>query len=179
MRLIKEQLNNDPNVKVCYAGGTYNYYTYLYNDIQFDETKMIAFQNEEITTKLEKDKKGGVIILSTDVSALMQSGNEVADFIRGKWDTIKNRLTYGKKINKVALNNKEVGGWTIGRYLRGRYVNNGQVYDENSISVELLFVTKQVLIDVAKELCREFNQQEVIVKSYSDNEILFINSNMN
>lgn len=45
-------------------------------------------------------------------------------------------------IDKVAHKNEPVG-WTIGKYLNGRYrTKNGKTFSENSLSLEIIGVDK-------------------------------------
>lgn len=51
---------------------------------------------------------------------------------------------------------------------------NGTIFDENSISVELINVSIDTIIYFAEELCREFSQETVLVKLYGEDIILFV-----
>ena len=63
----------------------------------------------------------------------------------------------------------------VGKYLHGRYkAKDGTIFDENSISVELLNVSIDTIISFAEELCREFSQETVLVKLYGEDRILFV-----
>lgn len=69
----------------------------------------------------------------------------------------------------------DIYAWTIGKFLNGRYkADNGQIFDENSISVELLGVDTNTLVKFAEELCRTFKQESVLVKDYANNKIYFV-----
>ena len=71
---------------------------------------------------------------------------------------------------------RNFGGWTIGKYLNGRYTaKNGSTFSENSISIEVLGITFNELIDFATALCRDFEQEAVLVKSYENNRVVFVN----
>ena len=69
----------------------------------------------------------------------------------------------------------DIFAWTVGKYLHGRYkAKDGTVFDENSISVELLNVSIDTIISFAEELCKEFSQETVLVKLYGEDRILFV-----
>ena len=69
----------------------------------------------------------------------------------------------------------DIFAWTIGKYLNGRYkTKDGTIFDENSISVELLNVSIDTIISFAEELCKEFSQETVLVKLYGEDRILFV-----
>ena len=69
----------------------------------------------------------------------------------------------------------DIFAWTVGKYLHGRYkAKDGTVFDENSISVELLNVSIDTIISFAEELCKEFSQETVLVKLYGEDRTLFV-----
>lgn len=69
----------------------------------------------------------------------------------------------------------DIFAWTVGKYLHGRYkAKDGTIFDENSISVELLNVSVDTIISFAEELCKEFSQETVLVKLYGEDRILFV-----
>lgn len=77
-----------------------------------------------------------------------------------------------KAINK---HNIETYSMTVGKYLHDKYkAKNGTIFDENSISVELLNVSLDTIIFFAEELCKEFSQKTVLVKLYGEDRILFV-----
>ena len=103
------------------------------------------------------------------------SKNKLVNWIKQKFNTVKNRITADSKINKVAADS-DLAGWTVTKGLHGRYRdrNTGELFDENSISIELIGITNDVLLDFSEKLCKEFNQQSVLVKSYNSNDIWFV-----
>ena len=160
--------------------GAYNSYCYLANSIRFDESKCIAkseeYLNEDIDWEIDRENEGGVIVFSTDVNAVKLDDNAVMNWIKQKWATITNRLGYNSKLDKIAKKHEGVYAWTIGKYLHGRYkAKNNKVFDENSLSVELLNVDSDTLLSVAEDICRDFNQETVLVKDYANDKIYFVN----
>ena len=121
---------------------------YLYKAIKIDKDKIIASNiiSEGIKFQPAKNEQGGMIIFSTEVNA-------------------------------VELSKKyELIGWTIGKFLSGRYTDRtGKVYDENSLSVEVVGINSETLINLAEDICREFEQETVLVKDYNAQKILFVN----
>ena len=173
-----------------YTNGLNNYYGYIARRIRITENNIISkpINNivEKIVDEVPHDLMGGMIVLSTDVNATKQSENKIVDFIKKKAKTLYNRLAYTKKIDKITkqflkknpntnLDEYQIQGWTIGKFLNGRYrANDGSVFDENSISVELIYTPIEEVIKVAEELCRQFDQESVLVKDYANNKILFV-----
>lgn len=158
------------------SGGAYRSSRYLANAIRFDESKCIySTLNEGIQFEPSPDKKGGIIVFSTDVNAEKQSDNKIVNWLKQKMMTITNRLNATKKIDKIAADNKLVG-WTIGHYLDGRYTSpkNGKQYGENSLSVEIIGVNFEQLMKISMELCSAFAQESVLLKDYSSGRVLFV-----
>lgn len=174
-RTIKE------NVEEYNTKGAYNSFGYINNAIRYDDATVIAKSDnliESIDWEVDKDKLGGIIVLSTDVNAVELSTNRVINWVKQKFETIKNRIGYKKKIDKFSKNYDDIYAWTIGKYLHGRYkANNGKIFDENSISVELINVDEDTIISFAEDLCEEFKQESVLVKLYGENRILFVRPN--
>jgi uncharacterized protein YuzE len=129
--------------------------------------------NEEIDFEFED--KGGVIVFSVNVNAVELSKNKLVRFIKNKLETATNVLFKSSKINKVIKNNPEIFGVTIGNFVKGRYkAKDGSLYDESSLSVEIVGITSDVLNKVAEELAQEFKQETVLVKNYDENKIYLV-----
>lgn len=79
-------------------------------------------------------------MFSTDVNAVELDGNKIKNWVKQKTATIKNCTQYKGMVDKVAHKNEPVG-WTIGKYLNGRYrAKNGKTFSENSLSLEIIGV---------------------------------------
>lgn len=95
---------------------------------------------EGIDWQTEQHEKGGIIVFSTDVNAVELDGNKIKNWVKQKTATIKNCTQYKGMVDKVAHKNEPVG-WTIGKYLNGRYrAKNGKTFSENSLSLEIIGV---------------------------------------
>jgi len=115
--------------------------------------------------------KGGVITLSTDINAT--AGASVIAKVKAWAHTMYNRITSVGRI-KNAVYSADVGGMTIGRFFRGIYKSrSGKKFDENSLSVEILYIDTKTLESIATDLAKEFNQETVLVKDYNTNEMYF------
>lgn len=178
MRIKFSESGQNHNIAEAHnINGTYNIYNKLYHSIKVCENNVIT-RNEKLDEAIEGSidmDKGGVIVLSTDVNAVRQDERKIVDFLKKKLSTYKNRLSYGKMINKRAKEFEDIYAWTIGKFLSGRYKSkDGTIFDENSISVELLGVSTDTLISFAESLCRDFKQETVLVKDYENGRILFV-----
>lgn len=160
-------------------GNTYSTSKRLYSMISV-KPEDIIYSSDTITNEdLEPMQyNGGIIIFSTDVNAIELSPNKLKNYILQKLKTMQQRLTYGKKIDKIA-NNHNLIGWTIGNYLHGHYHSNvtNQNYSKKSISVQIVGVDTPTLLKIASELCRDFYQESVMVQNQNDGHIYFVEPN--
>lgn len=115
--------------------------------------------------------KGGVIVFSTDVNALDVSKSKIKNYMKGKYRTIINRVFYGKKVSDIITKKfSEIGAFSIGNAFRGRYVSDGKVYNEKSVSLEVLGIPT----DVAAQIAKDFSQESVLLKDYNTGRNLLI-----
>ena len=128
---------------------------------------------EEISYEFED--KGGIIVFSVNVNAVQLSTNKVVRAIKNTIETLKNRFLKDRRINKVISQHADIYGVTIGSYVKGRYKSdNNSMYDESSLSIEIIGITSEVLNKVAESLAQEFKQETVLVKNYEDNRIYLV-----
>ena len=98
------------------------------------------------------EDKGGIVVFSTDINALPLSTNKV-------------------------IEKHNISNWSVGNFFKGKYTDKkGTVYTAKSLSVEIIGVTYEQLIEITEDLCREFKQETALVKSYSTNKILLVHS---
>ena len=155
---------------------------YLYAAIKLEESKIIAQQKpavieEGIEFEPSETEQGGMIIFSTEVNAVKQSENAIINWIKKKVKTIQNKFKTYNKVDQIAQK-YDLVGWTVGKFLNGRYTGrNNKVYDENSISIEIVGITSETLIKIAEDICNAFEQESVMVKDYNTKKVLFVNGN--
>ena len=169
-RLIRDNVNLDR----CNA---YSSTAYLYAAISVKNRPIFATNIEGgVDWEVPDDEKGGIIVFSQEVNAVQMSKNKLINWVKQKIATFKNKASGLRDIDKIAQKH-ELVGWTVGKFLKGRYTGkNGQVYSEDSLSVEIIGVTDDTLIAIGEELCRAFQQEAVLIKSYSErNRIMFVN----
>lgn len=147
--------------------------------IRFNKDNMLAyggFISEGIMFEPSQRERGGIIVFSQEVNAIKLSKNKLVNFIKQKFETLKNRVTGKNKIDKIADEN-ELIGWTVGNYLDGRYkAKNGKMYGEKSLSVEIIGIDTDTLIKIAEQLCETFMQESVLVKDYSTGRVMFVDN---
>jgi hypothetical protein len=128
---------------------------------------------EEISYEFED--KGGIIVFSVNVNAVQISKNKLINSIKNNIETLKNKLFRDKKIDNVLSQHPEVYGITLGNYVKGRYrAENGSMFEESSLSVEIIGVSTEILNKVAVSLAQSFRQETVLVKNYEDNRIYLV-----
>lgn len=127
--------------------------------------------------------KGGVIVFSTDVNAVQTSENKLVNKIRQVVNTYKNRLRRGKIIGdalksfNITNKNEQVTNYTVGSSFKGSYLGqNGKIYNENSISIEINGLSSESLLALAEILYKSFNQECVLVKDLNKNKIYLADS---
>ena len=159
-------------------GNAYSSSKRLYECIKKTPSNVIASShsmNEGIDWEVPDYEKGGIIVFSEEVNAIELSDNRLINWLKQKTTTTKNKLFYKKKIDTIATKYSLVG-WTVGRFLDGRYTaHNGKQFGEKSLSVEIIGVTVDTLVDIATDLAREFVQESVLVKDYSGGRVFFVN----
>ena len=141
------------------------------------KTVYFGLENDKLSEKIsfEFDQKGGIIVFSVNVNALKISNNKLVNWVRNKIETLKNTILKDKKISKVLSRHEEVYGITIGGFVKGRYrADNGLLYDERSLSVEIIGITTDVLNKVAEDMAKEFRQETVLVKNYEEDKIYLV-----
>lgn len=155
--------------------GAYSLSRYLNRAIAYNKNKVIAV-SEAIQFEPDSEHKGGMIIFSTEVNAENMSSNRLIKFLKQKFASFKNKLYSYKKIDNIA-NNYNLVGWTVGKFLSGRYTaKNGKTYSEDSLSVEIIGIDTDELNNIAEDLCIEFLQESVLIKNYNENRIYFIDA---
>lgn len=116
----------------------------LGNSFIVNDERIIERIGNAIDYEFSDEDKGGIIVFSTDVTA-------------------------------IPLENHNIGNWNVGNFFKGKYTGkNGKVLTEKSLSVEVIGVTYEQFIKIAEDLCREFKQETVLVKSYSTDKILLV-----
>lgn len=174
-----QECYNNYNISEIYngkSGGAYNGARFLANSIKSDgHEKIYSSINEGIKFYPSDNAKRGIFTFSTDVNAEQKSQIVLVNSLRNKFETIKNRLTATKKINKIASKN-EIVGWTIGHYFDGHYTSpkNNKHFGEKSLSVEIIGVDLETLIKIVLIICHSFSQESVLLKDFSSERVMFI-----
>ena len=136
------------------------------------------------------DYRGGIIVFSTDVNSIEISKNRIINWAKQRLVSLKNRFFSKKILSRIIsdynlddekkLGDKEIndyiGAFSIGKFFSGRYFDdNGDVYDENSQTIEVNGISSEGLIFLAEEICKEFQQETVLVKDLNLNKIFLVN----
>ena len=122
---------------------------YMYSAIKTDGRPIFATNNEDSSVgEVPEDKLGGIIVFPQSNDSQL-SADKLANWLKERFSTS--------------------AVWSVGNFMNGRhYSKNGKVYSEESISVEITRISDEALIETGEELCRAFNQDDVLIKLYSD-----------
>lgn len=138
-------MRHDIEIKCCAFSGK----AYMYSAIKTDGRPIFASNIEDSSVgEVPDDKKGGIIIFPQSDDAQL-SADKLVDWIKERFSTS--------------------AGWSVGNFMNGcHHSKTGKVYSGESLSVEITGITDEALIETGEELCRAFNQDDVLIKLYSD-----------
>ena len=152
----------------------------LYHDVKYSKINEITNSigdglTEAIDYEFGKEEHGGIITFSTAVNAVELSPNKLVNWIKQKVKTLWNRLFKNRKIDKAAKGSG-AAAWTVGHFLDGRYTSKkGKSFGEKSLSIEIVGITSQQLQNIAEDICRDFEQETVLVKDFITGKIYLCN----
>ena len=145
-------------------------------------TAQVKENNKKFTRHADKvmdfENNGGMIVLSTDVNAVYGIDSEMKSLITeyqrsfGEGYVSETIETYKNETNGDPV------GFTIGSGFSGRYVSeDGHIYDENSITIDISGVDSETLQHIAEDLCHNFTQETVLVKDFNNMQTYLVNGN--
>lgn len=136
------------------------------------------------------DYRGGIITFSTEINSLEVSDVKIYNWFNKIYKSIINKFFSKSKLNSVVdkfnkikqkkLGSEDVddyiGAFSIGNFFSGRYIgDNGKMFDESSLSIEINGISSNGLIYLAEEIASEFQQETVLVKDLNINKIFLVN----
>lgn len=128
-----------------------------------------------ITERLDKvpdNIKGGQIVFSPDVN-VSPEGASLFSKIKSYVPNMLRRFGAKGKVKEYLDAN--TGGYSLGNFFTGRYIDEkDNVYDEKSLSLDLLYLDTESLMKVAEDIRSMFNQDSVLVFNRNDNSIGFL-----
>ena len=173
-------------------GGIYSARAYIENRMRANTKSFKSILKEALNDEQYgvRKYKGGIIVFSYDVNSVIdQKKNiiKIQKFLEKKYYTWKNRLTKSSKVYKIINDwNKDfnenseffIHGASFGNSFYGKYIDAlGNVYNEKSMTLELIGVPSELLLLIATDICREFLQDSVIVKDFNKDKIYYVDSN--
>ncbi len=128
------------------------------------------------------DNPGGMIVVSTNIS---HGDGGWWEKLKAKvqsllWDWVESQRlkSVDQAISKSmtdAEGNVRPVGFSVGNLFHGRYVDpQGNVFDENSMAVDIAGVDTDTLNNIATALREEFQQQAVMVQNRNTNSAYFV-----
>lgn len=143
---------------------------------------------EAVFRTFAPEERGGKIVFATDINATLKLDDNFFNRLRARitafLQSYRNRWQVKGKISKILdrLSSQSPDfaniNFSVGPYYKGRYRSpDGKTYDETSVAVEIIGITKQILIDLATEIAREFQQEEVLVFDHTTGQIFTVDRN--
>ncbi len=120
------------------------------------------------------DYRGGVIVLPTAINAVEMSRNAVMDKVKQVVMTYGNRLRKGRVVREPldSEGTEHIVAYSVGESFTGKFVgDNGEVYGEKSLSVEVNGLSGRSLLRLAEMLADAFVQETVLVKDLNTGKI--------
>ena len=116
-----------------------------------------SFNKKEVLSTYN-ESKGGVIVFPSD-------DNNIVDIEKTKIE--------------IALNPfSNSGGYSIGNFFIGEYCDDktDNIYSMKSFSIEIIGVSSEIFQDIVKNITKEFNLKEVLVKDYMNGETYLVDT---
>lgn len=132
---------------------------------------------------IEFSERGGIITFSGEVNAVRLHKNKLLNLVAQKVLTFRQgKQKYQARVitntlqDTLPSSKKSMGiGYTLGKQFKGVYVSaSGEVFNEKSLTLEIIGLNSAELEALAIDLCKNFYQQSVLVKDYSSGEIYFV-----
>jgi hypothetical protein len=121
---------------------------------------------------LDVGERGGIIIFTDDLNTTAKRRSLrkcLSSWLQSYWD----RRAVQQRVSRI-LAATSLEAVNFGNYFRGHYTtDDGRVFSERSLAVEVLFVDSAGMERLATELARAFNQQVVLVKDSNTGKMYF------
>lgn len=140
--------------------------------------EMFYYDNGKILSETKDlrllEKKGGVIILPAPINSDRMDKNELSKYLIKNLDLINDYLFKQKNIDYI-LQRDTIVGCSIGNFFNGRYYSrNGQLYSNESITIELVDLDFDEVVAIAENLCKQMKQNSVLVRDNSQFNMIYI-----
>lgn len=141
-------------------------------DFVVNDSLRLARISDEIEHEYEPEESGGLIVFPLDVNAMDVDNfvNSVKKFYHTWEQCLVPSIERDKEEEKHTIST-----WSVGNFFKRNYTaDNGDIYNEKSMSIEIIGVDYTAIIRISVDLCSEFKQETVLVKSYSNNKIMIV-----
>ena len=124
--------------------------------------------------------RGGMIVFSPQVNAVKlnedEKENEKQQNFLSDWQSsFAEGLSSDLVADYVAKYAKDYQGYTFGKGFSGHYVSkSGKIFDEKSLTLEIIGISSQDLIELAETLAWAFFQETVLVKDYNNGKVYLV-----
>jgi len=134
-----------------------------------------------IARKLLSDMElspGGMIVLSTDVTKVESSGiiGWAKRNLMTWWNRLQKNNIVDEELSTELKNRGMESGWSIGNLFRGRFYSQktDKTFNEKSFSIEIRGVPFDFIIQAARKLGKDFQQECVLVIDHSNGRTIML-----
>lgn len=130
----------------------------------------------------EADNPGGMIVFSTILMNTLGNAESFMDKVKYFFDVIWKPFINNLKVSnelKDLINKYEVLIYSAGRNFKGSYTNkNGITFNKTSFTINISAVDSNTMKLMATEICREFQQETLMVRDFNDAaaKVYFVNN---
>ncbi len=136
--------------------------------------------NESIIHVLSPSLKGGIIVFSTAINAEAELSQHprslgILSFAERWVSSLHNRSNRLGKVDMAMTNMGITSTLSLGKLFKGRYRSQARsVYDERSLTLEILFLSEGELIRLATDLAEEFHLEDHLVRVNATDEVYYV-----
>lgn len=129
----------------------------------------------------ETEYPGGMIIFSTELNATIEDKEKFSQkiklFFTKKLKSFVNDLNVEKRIKNILFDEFNLIGYTFGKNFNGMYKSkDGKIYNEKSYTITIVDVKSSILKLIAEKVCKEFEQETVMLHDFNENKVYFIDN---
>ena len=164
---LDEQEENAEKVSVeeHSTRGAYSGFLYLSGHLNYDKDTVIESGGVIRDMAVIDNKNSCILTISYDNCE--EYDEQLIPWIKERISMLVNNIPYKKK-------EKDLCSWSIGRYFNFEYKHDNRIFTPSSISIELINVPHEEIVNFAKDLCCAFTYKTVFMKDYAGMTVRFL-----
>lgn len=129
----------------------------------------------------KKRYQGGVIVFPADATVAKLDTNALNRDIKQILHTFNQRINKFEILHKIKnkfnnCNKEHISAYCVGNFFHGKYIgNNGEIYDKQSLTLEVNGLSTKGLLYLAETVARIFKQKCSVVKDLNTSKIYIAN----